>query len=142
MGFETKPDIRPLHNRVLVGDCLAELKKIPAGSVDLVFADPPYNLQLAGDLTRPDQSKVDAVDDHWDKFASFAAYDEFIARLACRMPPGAEAQWRPVGDRLLPQHFPRRQHPAGPGLLDSQRRDLAQDQSDAEFPRPPFHQRP
>ena len=77
MGFETKPDIRPLHNRVLVGDCLAELKKIPTGSVDLVFADPPYNLQLAGDLTRPDQSKVDAVDDHWDKFASFAAYDEF-----------------------------------------------------------------
>jgi modification methylase len=77
MGFETKPDIRPLHNRVLVGDCLAELKKIPTGSIDLVFADPPYNLQLAGDLTRPDQSKVDAVDDHWDKFASFAAYDEF-----------------------------------------------------------------
>ena len=77
MGFETKPDIRPLHNRVLVGDCLAELKKIPSGSVDLVFADPPYNLQLAGDLTRPDQSKVDAVDDHWDKFASFATYDEF-----------------------------------------------------------------
>ena len=77
MGFETKPDIRPLHNRVLVGDCLAELKKIPTGSIDLVFADPPYNLQLAGGLTRPDQSKVDAVDDHWDKFASFAAYDEF-----------------------------------------------------------------
>src|SRR5687768_8762027 len=77
MGFETKPDIRPLHNRVLVGDCLAELKKIPTGSIDLVFADPPYNLQLASDLTRPDQSKVDAVDDHWDKFASFAAYDEF-----------------------------------------------------------------
>ncbi|MDO8353377.1 MAG: DNA methyltransferase, partial [Aestuariivirga sp.] len=77
MGFETKPDIRPLHNRVLVGDCLAELKKIPTGSIDLVFADPPYNLQLAGDLTRPDQSKVDAVDDHWDKFASFADYDEF-----------------------------------------------------------------
>ena len=77
MGFETKPDIRPLHNRVLVGDCLTELKKIPSGSVDLVFADPPYNLQLAGDLTRPDQSKVDAVDDAWDKFASFADYDRF-----------------------------------------------------------------
>ena len=43
MGFETKPDIRPLHNRVLVGDCLAELKKIPTGSIDLVFADPPYS---------------------------------------------------------------------------------------------------
>jgi modification methylase len=77
MGFETRPDIRPLHNRILVGDCLQELRKIPAGSVDLVFADPPYNLQLAGDLTRPDQSKVDAVDDHWDKFGSFADYDQF-----------------------------------------------------------------
>ena len=77
MGYQTRPDIAPFHNRILVGDCLTELKKIPAGSVDLVFADPPYNLQLAGELTRPDQSKVDAVDDHWDKFASFAHYDRF-----------------------------------------------------------------
>jgi modification methylase len=77
MGYQTRPDIRPLHNRILVGDCLTELKKIPAGSVDLVFADPPYNLQLAGNLTRPDQSKVDAVDDHWDQFESFEAYDRF-----------------------------------------------------------------
>jgi DNA modification methylase len=44
-------------------------------SVDLIFADPPYNLQLKGDLHRPDNSKVDAVDDHWDQFSSFAAYD-------------------------------------------------------------------
>ena len=77
MGYQTRPDIRPLHNRILVGNCLTELRKIPDASVDLVFADPPYNLQLAGDLTRPDQSKVDAVDDHWDKFASFADYDKF-----------------------------------------------------------------
>jgi modification methylase len=77
MGFEAKPDVRPFHGRVLVGDCLTELKKIPAGSIDLVFADPPYNLQLAGELTRPDQSKVDAVTDHWDQFESFAAYDAF-----------------------------------------------------------------
>jgi modification methylase len=77
MGFETRPDLKPLYNSVLTGDCLRELKRIPSGSVDLVFADPPYNLQLAGDLTRPDQSKVDAVDDDWDKFASFADYDRF-----------------------------------------------------------------
>jgi modification methylase len=77
MGFETRPDLKPLYNTVLTGDCLTELKRIPSGSVDLVFADPPYNLQLAGDLTRPDQSKVDAVDDDWDKFASFADYDRF-----------------------------------------------------------------
>src|SRR5688572_30218482 len=59
------------------GDCIAELSKLPAHSVDLVFADPPYNLQLQGDLKRPDQSMVDAVDDAWDKFESFAAYDAF-----------------------------------------------------------------
>jgi modification methylase len=62
---------------ILKGDCVSELEKLPAASVDLVFADPPYNLQLEGRLTRPDQSEVDAVDDDWDKFASFAAYDEF-----------------------------------------------------------------
>jgi modification methylase len=77
MGYQTRPDVRPLFNKILVGDCLTQLRKVPAGSVDLVFADPPYNLQLPGGLTRPDQSKVDAVDDHWDKFASFADYDRF-----------------------------------------------------------------
>jgi modification methylase len=77
MGYETKPDVRDLHNEILVGDCLTELQKIPSNSVDLVFADPPYNLQLAGNLTRPDQSKVDAVNDDWDKFADFATYDKF-----------------------------------------------------------------
>src|SRR6059036_4128553 len=62
---------------ILVGDCVAEMAKIAASSVDLVFADPPYNLQLQGDLKRPDDSKVDAVDDDWDKFSSFSAYDDF-----------------------------------------------------------------
>jgi modification methylase len=64
-------------DRIIQGDCLAELKKLPDGCVDLVFADPPYNLQLGGDLLRPDNSKVDAVDDDWDRFESFEAYDAF-----------------------------------------------------------------
>ena len=59
------------------GDCIAVLKSLPDASVDMVFADPPYNLQLGGDLLRPDNSKVDAVDDDWDKFDSFAEYDAF-----------------------------------------------------------------
>jgi modification methylase len=63
--------------RILVGDCVAAMAKLPAASVDLVFADPPYNLQLQGDLKRPDDSRVDAVDDDWDKFSSFSAYDDF-----------------------------------------------------------------
>ncbi|MEO7222680.1 MAG: site-specific DNA-methyltransferase [Devosia sp.] len=62
---------------ILVGDCIAQMNALPAGSVDLIFADPPYNLQLEEGLTRPDQSKVDAVDDDWDKFQSFAHYDAF-----------------------------------------------------------------
>jgi modification methylase len=62
---------------ILVGDCIDHMNALPAGSVDLIFADPPYNLQLEQGLTRPDQSKVDAVDDDWDKFDSFAHYDQF-----------------------------------------------------------------
>jgi modification methylase len=62
---------------IIQGDSLEELKKLPDRCVDLVFADPPYNLQLGGDLLRPDNSKVDAVDDDWDRFESFEAYDTF-----------------------------------------------------------------
>ena len=83
----------PDRNRILLGDCVAEMAKLAAESVDLVFADPPYNLQLRGDLKRPDDSPVDAVDDAWDKFSSFAAYDDFTRAwlLACRrlMKPAA-----------------------------------------------------
>ena len=66
-----------LGDRIIVSDCLDALASLPAESVDLVFADPPYNLQLAHALTRPDQSLVDAVDDEWDRFASFGDYDRF-----------------------------------------------------------------
>ena len=80
-------------HRILLGDCVAAMARLPAESVDLVFADPPYNLQLQGDLKRPDDSRVDAVDDDWDKFASFSAYDDFTRAwlIACRrlMKPAA-----------------------------------------------------
>ncbi|SES28171.1 modification methylase [Tranquillimonas rosea] len=64
-------------NTILDGDCIDEMRKLPDCSVDLVFADPPYNLQLKGHLHRPDNSRVDAVDDAWDSFASFQTYDQF-----------------------------------------------------------------
>jgi len=64
-------------DRVLQGDCVELMSALPAKSVDMVFADPPYNLQLGGELRRPDESVVDAVDDHWDQFASFEEYDRF-----------------------------------------------------------------
>src|SRR5947208_2309681 len=62
---------------IILGDCVAEMAKLPDRSVDLVFADPPYNLQLGGELLRPDNSRVDSVDDEWDKYADFALYDTF-----------------------------------------------------------------
>ena len=62
---------------ILNKDCLTGLAELPSGSVDLVFADPPYNLQLTGELTRPDQSVVDGVNNSWDQFDSFKAYDHF-----------------------------------------------------------------
>ncbi|WP_298968567.1 site-specific DNA-methyltransferase [uncultured Roseobacter sp.] len=64
-------------NTILDGDCIEMMNALPAASVDLIFADPPYNLQLKGDLHRPDNSRVDAVDDEWDQFSSFKAYDDF-----------------------------------------------------------------
>jgi site-specific DNA-methyltransferase (adenine-specific) len=73
-------------NQVLQGDCIDLLESLPPASIDLVFADPPYNLQLKQDLYRPNRTLVDAVDDDWDQFSSFAAYDEFSRRWleACR----------------------------------------------------------
>ena len=64
-------------NTIISGDCITAMNNLPSDSVDLIFADPPYNLQLKGDLHRPDNSRVDAVDDAWDQFSSFAAYDRF-----------------------------------------------------------------
>ncbi|MGD0721648.1 MAG: site-specific DNA-methyltransferase [Roseiarcus sp.] len=77
-GLVRRPGIGETpRDAILVGDCVEALGRLAPASVDLVFADPPYNLQLEGALSRPDQSVVDAVDDDWDKFASFADYDAF-----------------------------------------------------------------
>ncbi|MBV1868541.1 MAG: site-specific DNA-methyltransferase [Marinosulfonomonas sp.] len=78
MTTKTKKEATKLPlNKILPGECIEVMNSLPAGSVDLIFADPPYNLQLRGDLHRPDNSKVDAVDDSWDQFSSFGAYDAF-----------------------------------------------------------------
>ena len=71
---------------ILSGDCIDILAQLPENSVDLVFSDPPYNLQLSQDLYRPNMTKVDAVNDHWDKFAGFQEYDRFTEAWlsACR----------------------------------------------------------
>ena len=64
-------------DQILRGDCVEMMKMLPGGSIDCIFADPPYNLQLRGELRRPDDTVVDGVDDDWDKFADLATYDEF-----------------------------------------------------------------
>jgi modification methylase len=65
------------RNRILVGDAVELMRALPEKSVDMVFADPPYNLQLGGELTRPNNTRVDGVEEAWDKFGGFAAYDRF-----------------------------------------------------------------
>src|SRR3954468_15246561 len=92
--------LRPVSaGQILVGDCVAHMAALPAASVDLVFADPPYNLQLQGRLKRPDESKVDAVDETWDKFSSFQAYDDFTRAwlIACRRVMKASATLWVIG---------------------------------------------
>src|SRR5580692_2074224 len=70
--------VAPMRSEgVIDGDCLTLMAELPAASFDLVFADPPYNLQLSGELHRPDNSRVDGVEEDWDKFADFAEYDRF-----------------------------------------------------------------
>lgn len=83
---KAKDNPAPYLNSIVKGDCVAALEALPTASVDMIFADPPYNLQLGGELHRPDHSKVDAVDNDWDQFSSFEAYDSFCRAwlLACR----------------------------------------------------------
>jgi modification methylase len=72
-------DTKPLLDRIIEGDSIRVMASLPPESVDMIFADPPYNLQLQGDLHRPNNSKVDGVEEAWDKFADFATYDRFTA---------------------------------------------------------------
>jgi len=78
------PVVKPANalplDKVLIGDCVSLMNSLPANSVDVIFADPPYNLQLSNELLRPNHSRVDGVVEAWDKFSSFAAYDEFTLR--------------------------------------------------------------
>ena len=77
---------KPSLDLIYQGDCMEILNSLPEKSIDLVFADPPYNLQLSQELWRPNLTKVEAVDDAWDQFSSFEEYDEFTRAwlTACR----------------------------------------------------------
>ena len=73
-------------NKILEGSCIEIFNSLPEKSVDLIFADPPYNLQLQNELIRPNQTVVDAVNDEWDQFVDFAEYDQFTRDwlMGCR----------------------------------------------------------
>jgi modification methylase len=92
MTKRTAPEAGLPLNTILAGDCIEVMRSLPENSVDLVFADPPYNLQLKGELHRPDNSRVDAVDDAWDRFASFETYDAFTR------------EWLAAARRILKPH--------------------------------------
>jgi modification methylase len=92
MNKRTSPEAGLPLNTILAGDCIEIMRSLPENSVDLVFADPPYNLQLKGELHRPDNSRVDAVDDAWDRFASFETYDTFTR------------EWLSAARRILKPH--------------------------------------
>src|SRR6185369_11357651 len=105
---ETGKAVRPAHpaarelavDTILQGDCIAEMARLPDKCVDMIFADPPYNLQLGGDLFRPEGSRVDAVDDEWDKFESLTTYDNFT-RACSSQSRRIQGQWHDLGYRQL-----------------------------------------
>ena len=88
-------------NTITHGDSLELLKKIPDKSIDLVFADPPYNLQLRDTLYRPDQTTVEAVTNDWDKFDTYQAYDEFCLIWLKRMQESIKRWWCSLGNWQL-----------------------------------------
>jgi hypothetical protein len=115
MGVVTRVERRAIDktvalplDQILTDDCIEAMRALPDASVDMIFADPPYNLQLGGDLFRPEGGRVDAVDNDWDKFDTFAAYDDFTRA------------WLAEARRILklPQYFPGRDSSAGSRLLD------------------------
>ena len=115
---KSKAAVKLPLNTILDGDCIAQMNSLPAGSIDLIFADPPYNLQLKGDLHRPDNSKVDAVDDAWDQFDSFQNVRHLYPQLAGRRAAAAQTQWRNLGDRQLPQYLSDGRRASESGVLD------------------------
>ena len=128
-------------DQVMLGDCVQMMRMLPPASVHCVFADPPYNLQLRGELRRPDDSLVDGVDEDWDRFTDFAAYDAFTREwlAECRRLLRKDGTLWVIG--AYHNIFRIGADPAGPRVLGAERRDLAQGQPDAEFPRPALHQR-
>lgn len=124
---------KTILNTIINDDCIKVMNQMEEGSVDLIFADPPYNLQLGDALTRPDNSNVSGVYEEWDSFESLAAYDRYTREWMTAARRILKDDGAHLGHRFLPQYFPCRVHLAGFGFLDFERHYLEQDKSDAEF---------
>ena len=132
----------PERNVIMNGDCIEQIAALPDGCVDVVFADPPYNLQLAGELTRPNNSRVDGVDDDWDKFDDLHSYDEFTRAWlteAHRAMSDNGTIWV-IGSYHNIFRVGTILQDLGFWILND--RGVAQIKPDAEFSGPPVHQRP
>ena len=123
--------IKTKVNQILKGDCIEQMRSLPKGSVDAVFADPPYNLQLSGELLRPNNTLVDGVDDKWDKFESLASYDKFSRGVVKCRPGCFERKWLALGHWLLPQYIPSGCYSSGTRFLDFERCCLEKDEPNA-----------
>ncbi len=87
-------------NQILDGDCIEVMNSLPPRSVDLIFADPPYNLQLKAELHRPDNSMVNAVNDHWDRNAGYPTRDHVAALKKLGVTPAHRRSFKPVHNIL------------------------------------------
>ena len=136
LGWAARPPL-PSENSIASSSATASRRSTSCRPPASISSSPirPTICSSSGALTRPDNSLVDAVDDDWDKFSSFADYDNFTRAwlMACRRVLKPDGTF--LGHRLLPQHLPGRRRPAGARLLDPQRHRLAQSEPDAELPR-------
>jgi len=116
--IKTFKDESEIVNKIIVGDCLEVMKKIKDNTFDVIFADPPYNMQLQNELYRPNNTKVDAVDDEWDQFNGFGHYDEFSKAWLQEAKRVLKKKWDNLGYWFLSQYFSCWKYHARYGLLD------------------------
>ena len=94
-----------LINKVILGDSIEELKKIPDETIDLIFADPPYFMQTEGELLRTDGSKFSGVEDEWDKFSDYNEYDEFCFQWLKECKRILKKKWFNLGNRIISKYL-------------------------------------
>lgn len=117
--------IEQLKNTIVQGDCVVQLQQIPSQSIDVIFADPPYFMQTYGELLRVGGDKFAGVDDDWDKFESYQAYDEFCTDWPVQCQRVLKKRRHNLGHWFFSKYLSLGLHYAKFGILDLKRCDLA-----------------